>query len=146
MGGNIGSLNWYLIDFFSSTDVLCSHPRSLLFSIGFEECGDWQSELFSLSTFTFSTSSCPSCQGPCTRNIDEKFMLQLVTAREPRHKRPRTSLIIPAEALLEEGPAPAGVPYASPGRRHPRAIGHEQPIHMKQKQIVNKRFEMKECE
>ena len=55
-------------------------------------------------------------------------MLQLVTAVEPR-----SSIIIPAQAPLEEGPAPAGVPYASPERRHPHAIGHEQPIHMKQK-------------
>ena len=73
-------------------------------------------------------------------------MLQLVTAREPRYKRSQPSVIIPAQALLEEGPAPAGVPYVSPEPRHPRAIGHEQPIHMKQKQIVNNSVEMKGCE
>jgi hypothetical protein len=60
-------------------------------------------------------------------------MLQLVTAWEPRQKISRSSIIIPAQALLEEGPAPAGVPYVSLERRHPRAIGHEQPTHMKQK-------------
>ena len=73
-------------------------------------------------------------------------MLQLVTAREPRHKRSQPSIIIPAQALLEEDPAPAGVPYVSPEPRHPHAIGHEQPIHKKQKQIVNNRVEMKEYE
>jgi hypothetical protein len=60
-------------------------------------------------------------------------MLQLVTARESRQQRSRPSIITPAQALLEEGPAPAGVPYVSPERRHPRAVGREQPIHVKQK-------------
>ena len=71
-------------------------------------------------------------------------MLQLVTAS--LDKRSRSSIIISAETLLE-GTAPARVPYVSPEQRHPRAIvGHGQPIHMKQKHIVNKSVEMKKCE
>ena len=55
-------------------------------------------------------------------------MVQLVTACGPRRKRSRSSTITPEQALLEEGPAPAAAPYASPEQRRPPAIGHEQPV------------------
>ncbi len=45
--------------------------------------------------------------------------------------------IIPIQALLEEGLAPAGVPSASPERRHPRAIRHVRPIHTMEIENVN---------
>jgi hypothetical protein len=83
----------------------------------------------SLSAFTFSTKVLAQViEELARRNADEKFMLQFVTAREPQ-----SFIIIPAGVLLEEGPAPAGVPYASPERRHPHATGHERPTHTKQK-------------
>jgi hypothetical protein len=57
-------------------------------------------------------------------------MQQLATAKE--HERSQ-SPIIPVLAPLEEAPAPAGVLFASPERRHPRAIRHGRPIHTGQK-------------
>jgi hypothetical protein len=71
-------------------------------------------------------------------------MLQWVTARD-RQERYRSSVVVRAQALLEEDPAPADDPYVSPERRHRRATRHE-PIHMKQKQKVNKGVGVKERE
>ena len=84
-----------------------------------------------LCALTFSASSCPSWKSRQNR-YGEIFMLQLVTAEEPRHERSQ-SPIIPVLAPLEEDPGPAGVLSASPERRHPRAIGHARPIHTRQK-------------
>ena len=90
-----------------------------------EECGGWQSQPFSLSVFTFSTRSCTQViEELCTRNADDSFMLQLVTAKEPRQKRSRSSTIIPAQAHWRRALLLLAFLYVSPEQRHPRAIGH----------------------
>ena len=141
LAGPMGKVYSFLSIFACGASFECLHStmyfvciHAVYLSLNSKSAAIARASLFSLSAFTFSTSFCTSYQGTCTRKSDENFMLQLVTAWESRQEISQPSIIIPEEAPLEEGPAPAGVPYVSPERRHPPAIGHEQPIHTKQKQ------------